>query len=304
MSTKKIGSVEVRTFPLPPDGFNPLEASSEELRRHGFPRHPDPVKEPHAAAKWATAFQLYPNFTHITPEFKERPARHGPNHRTEKGTEGNVNATSSNWSGSVLFIGNGDHFTTVVGQWTVPHVLSPNPGDGVTYYSSQWLGLDGDGSDDVMQAGTESDSDGTYYAWWEWFPNFSVEISNFAVSPGDVITLSLCATDPSTASVSIGNLTSMVYTSFSFTAPPGVTLVGNCAEAVVERPGVGGGLAELPRYGEVYFDETTAYSATSVPFDIATGTPISMVADDGMTVISQPIFDYDSDMISCQYTGS
>ena len=103
--------------------------------------------------------------------------------------------------------------------------------------------------------------------------------------------------------MSIGNLTSKQYTNFAFSAPAGTTLVGNCAEAVVERPGVGGGLAELPRYGEVFFDDTNAYSANGLTCPIGLGTAISMVADDGVTVISAPTFEADTDAFKVSYTG-
>lgn len=302
MPKQTIGSVEINTFPLPPEGFDPLAATAEELQQYGFPRRPDHQEMPHAAAKWVTAFRRYPQLKHITPEFKALEHRHDLNKRTEKGTEGLVNATSFNWSGSVLFIGGGDSFTWIYGSWTVPHVYQ-SPVTGGTEYSSAWLGLDGDGSGDVMQAGTETDSDGTCYAWFEWFPNFSIGISNFPVTPGDVVSLLLCATSSTTAWMSIGNLTSMYYTNFSFSAPAGTALVGNCAEAVVERPGVNGQLAELPRYGEVFFDDTTAYSANGVAYPIGVGTPMSMVADDGVTVISAPTFEGDSDAIKVSYTG-
>jgi hypothetical protein len=202
----------------------------------------------------------------------------------------------------VLFIGDGDTFTWMFGAWTVPHAY-PSPATSGTEYSSAWLGLDGDGSGDVMQAGTETDSDGTCYPWFEWYPNYSIGISNFPVVPGDVVSLLLCATSTTTCYVSFGNLTSKQYTSFSFSAPDGTTLVGNCAEAVVERPGVNGALAELPRYGEVFFDDTVAYSAKGGSFPIGLGTPISMVADDGTTVISAPTFEADTDSIKVSYTG-
>ena len=302
MPKQTIGSVETRTFPLPPDGFDALAASAEELQQYGFPRRPDHQQMPHEATKWVTAFRRYPQLKHITPEFRPLEHRHDLNKRTEKGTEGQVNATSSNWSGSVLFIGAGDSFSWISGSWTVPHVY-PAPGANGTEYSSAWLGLDGDGSGDVMQAGTETDSDGTCYAWFEWFPNFSIGISNFPVVPGDVVSLVLCATSSTTEWMSIGNLTAEYYTNFSFSAPAGTSLVGNCAEAIVERPGVNGQLAELPRYGEVFFDDTTANSANGISYPIGVGTPISMVADDGVTVISAPTFEGDTDSIKVSYTG-
>jgi hypothetical protein len=186
---------------------------------------------------------------------------------------------------------------------TVPHAY-PAPGFAGTEYSSAWLGIDGDGSSDVMQAGTETDSDGTCYAWFEWFPNFSIAISNFPVSPGDVISLVLCATNPTTAWMSIGNLTSKTYTNFAFSAPARTMLVGNCAEAIVERPTVNNVLAQLPRYGEVFFDDTNAYSANGLTCPIGLGTSISMVADDGVTVISAPTFEADTDAFKVAYAGA
>jgi hypothetical protein len=302
MPKHTIGKVEIHTFPLPPKGFEPLAASPQELERYGFPRRPDAEQMPHAAAKWVKAFRRYREFEHITPEFEALEQRHAPNQRTEKGTEGIINAASYNWSGSVLFIGGGDHFTWISGAWVVPHAYA-TPGSGSTEYSSAWLGIDGDGSSDVMQAGTETDSDGTCYAWFEWYPNYSIGIASFPVSPGDVISLVLCSTSTTTAWMSIGNLTSKKYTNFSFTAPSGTTLVGNCAEAVVERPTVGGVLAELPRYGEVFFDDTTAYTAKGLTCAIGLGTAISMVADDGTTVISAPTFEADTDAFKVAYTG-
>ncbi len=302
MPKQTIGSVEINTFQLPPEGFDPLAATAAELQKYGFPKRPDPQQMPQEAAKWVTAFRRYPQLKHITPEFRPLEYRHDLNKRTEKGTEGQVNATSENWSGSVLFIGAGDSFTWISGSWTVPHVYQSPAATG-TEYSSAWLGLDGDGSGDVLQAGTETDSDGTCYAWFEWFPNGSIGVSNFPVTPGDVVSLVLCATNSTTASISIGNLTAEYYTNFSFSAPTGTSLVGNCAEAVVERPEINGQLAELPRYGEVFFDNTTATSANGVAYPIAAGTAMSMVADDGVTVISTPTFEGNPNGVKVSYTG-
>ena len=253
---------------------------------------------PQAAAKWVNAFSRYSKFKHITPKFKLLPHHHGLNRRTQKGTVGDVNATSENWSGSVLFIGSGDSFKWISGSWTVPHAY---PTTKSTTIASVWLGIDGDGSPDVMQAGTDTLADGTIWPWFEWFPAYPVGIDNFPVSPGDVIYLLLCATSSTTAWMSIGNLTSMQYTNLSFSAPDGTTLVGNCAEAVVERPGIPS--VVLPRYGEVFFDDTTAWTANGLGFDIGLGTAMFMLADDGVTTISTPTFEGDTDSFKVAYTG-
>jgi hypothetical protein len=50
MPKQTIGSVEIHTFPLPPEGFDPLAATAEELQHYGFPSRPDHQQMPHAAA--------------------------------------------------------------------------------------------------------------------------------------------------------------------------------------------------------------------------------------------------------------
>lgn len=302
MPNQSSGSIQIHTFPLPPKGFDPLKASAQDLQRYGFPRRPDAVTEDHAASKWVEAFRKYPGFTHITPEFKDLPHHHKPNRRTEPETKGNVNATSSNWSGYVLFIGGGDHFTWVTGKWTVPRAYSPQPGNGQTYWGSAWLGIDGDGSGDVMQAGTDFNSNGSCGAWFEWYPDFAYSISNFPVNPGDDISLVLCATSSTTAWLSIGNMSAKIYTNFSFTAPAGTTLSGNCAEAIVEAFDIGGVQVKLARFGEVFFDDFTAYTANGNHFDIDSGTEIDMV-DAAGNVISKADLEGSGDMMSCTYTG-
>jgi hypothetical protein len=310
MPEHTIGKCKVRTFERPPKGFDPFTATAAQLLHHGLPRRPDPTKEPQASLQWVRAMGKYRNFNvkHVVPEFEQQPARiHGPNKRVKEANQGLVNDSSYNWSGSVLFIDPAkDPFAWIVGQWTVPNAYSPNPGDGKTYYSSAWIGIDGDGSPDVLQAGTATEVTGVgpavCYPWWEWFPDYSVVITNFPVAAGDMVSLMICSTGPTSASFSFGNLTSLQYTSFAITAPPGTTLVGNCAEAVLERPGVGGVLAELPRYGDNFFDTTTAYTQSTVAYDIGTGTGISMLADDGTTIISSPET-VDSDAIRMHYTG-
>src|ERR1700722_16097743 len=46
----------IRTFELPPDGFDPLQADPAALRRTGLPRRPDPEREPQLARAYQRAF--------------------------------------------------------------------------------------------------------------------------------------------------------------------------------------------------------------------------------------------------------
>jgi len=312
MPQRVIGKYKVHTFAPPPRGFDPFSATARELQRHGLPRRPDPATEAEASLTWVRAMRTLRDrqFTYVVPELEEQPDRfHGPIKRVTDASRGLVNGTSHGWSGTVAFVDpKVDPFAWVYAEWTVPNAYSPNPGDGHTYYSSAWIGIDGDNSPDVLQAGTSTEVTGAAaaisYAWMEWYPAPSAKIANFPFAPGDAARLLICATGPSTASCYFTNLTSLAYSSFTLTAPAGTTLVGNCAEAVVERPGLGfwGVLAQLPRFGEAFFDAASARTKSGAIVNLGTGTTVSMVADDGVTVISTPEI-VDADAIRLYYTG-
>ena len=48
--------MKVTTFPAPPKEFNPVTGSDKELAQYGYPRRPDPVKEPVLRKLWDQHF--------------------------------------------------------------------------------------------------------------------------------------------------------------------------------------------------------------------------------------------------------
>jgi len=95
---------------------------------------------------------------------------------------------STNWSGYAV---TGSSFTVAKGSWTVPAVnCSQTPNT----YAAFWVGIDGYNSDSVEQTGTLAECNGTsalYYAWYEFYPNPSYEITSVPVSPGNQISASV-----------------------------------------------------------------------------------------------------------------
>jgi Peptidase A4 family len=95
---------------------------------------------------------------------------------------------SENWSGYAV---TGSDFTKAGGSWTIAEVncsATPNT------YSAFWVGIDGYSSSTVEQTGTIAYCDGdraVYYAWYEFYPAGSVEISSVPVSPGNKISASV-----------------------------------------------------------------------------------------------------------------
>ena len=83
---------------------------------------------------------------------------------------------------------------------------------------------------------------------------------------------------------------------FLATAPPNTTLVGNCAEWIVERQNRTGAqdsaLSDLSQFGAVFFDNSFASSAKpeahGTVVEAGSGTPISMTGDGGAQLLAVP----------------
>jgi hypothetical protein len=100
----------------------------------------------------------------------------------------NDNVSSTNWGGYAV---SGAPFTDVKGSWVQPAATCTSRQH---QYASFWVGIDGYSSNSVEQLGTDSDCSGrnraSYYAWWEMYPQGSVQISTstYPVRPGDTLT--------------------------------------------------------------------------------------------------------------------
>lgn len=296
------GGLKIRTFE-PPRGLDPLTASLADLDRHGFPARPD---DAHHLARYRRVFrQLKGKLHYVAPTFRlNAEKRHGPRQRLpEAGTE-----TSGNWSGGVVYAPQGQSFRWIQGDWVVPDVDAPT--ENQWYYCANWIGIDGDGSNDVCQAGVECEVyrsgnsiSRNIYPWWEWYPAGEVQITNLAINPGDMVTMLICTTgaNATTASAYFSNRTTGASTSFSFNAPGGTKLVGNCAEWIVEAPTVGGSQSAIADYGEVFFSVCEAFLTNGSTVNGGTGNNINMSANN--KVVSDGILVAPT-VVQCEYAGS
>ncbi len=108
-----------------------------------------------------------------------------PEYHKPKITDGTASGNSINWAGYALDAPTGS-VTDVSGSWIVPEVKCSKKNT----YSAFWVGIDGDNSPTVEQIGTSSDCNGgsaRYYAWYEFYPAYPVNIKEVPVSPGDVV---------------------------------------------------------------------------------------------------------------------
>lgn len=141
---------------------------------------------------------------------------------------------SSNWAGYVveypyLTNVNSKVVYVVSGSWVVPEVKASNP----ISYSSIWVGIDGYNSHTVEQIGTAQISDGTYYAWYEMYPDPAYVIYNVPIEPGDSIYAEVRCQGKTSFTMTIMNLT----TGDSFTTTQeSTTAQCTSAEWIVEAP--------------------------------------------------------------------
>lgn len=164
------------------------------------------------------------------------------------------NSTSSNWSGYANTSGT---FSNVQGAWKQP---SATCSAGQTAYSSFWVGIDGDTTNTVEQTGTDADcSSGTptYYAWYEMYPKFPVNLSTstYPVAPGDSLSAKVSTDGQGHFTLTIKNATRGWTVTTNQTSKK--ARLGS-AEWIAEAPSGSGGVLPLAKFGTVNFTNCTA----------------------------------------------
>ena len=168
--------------------------------------------------------------------------RHGaPNHRITR-------STSTNWAG---YSATGGTFTSVSATWKQPAAACTS----ATAYSSFWVGLDGDGTNTVEQIGTDADCSGgkpVYYAWYEMYPKFPVNLS-LTINPGDTVSAKVTTGGNGSFTLTIRDTTT--GGSFTTTQKLRHAKLGS-AEVIAEAPS-SGGVLPLANFGTVGFSAAT-----------------------------------------------
>ena len=282
-------AVGVRFLPPPAGDFDPLSASAEELERTAYPPRPDIEKLPKAYERWKKAValrkpQIIGSFAPANDSATLTPTSivHGPARNLSAGVAKSpsnsiVFSNSSNWSGPAIFnIVNPLNVEAIQSEFVVPKARQAfGKCSGGWDYSSLWPGIDGFGSSDVLQAGVEADAycNGAtqaefYSAWIEWYPFNSTRVSLPQVGAGDLVFIQVWNTSPTQGWAYIANFSNLQAATYSLVAPSGTTLSGSSVEWIVERPGVGGGLANLTNYIVAPWSIAVAWDYTATPFTV------------------------------------
>jgi hypothetical protein len=274
---------------------DPLTLTNTDLVARHYPPRPDANTSPDNYAKWLQLVTSTP--TVITSHVVVDPDRaHGP-------AKTNSDGSSNNWSGYVITTPpSAPEYAWIYGQWTVPRAYAEG-GFFSSHHSTLWVGIDGWGSPDVVQDGTDQDTvtafwiqTSSYDAWTEWYPFSSQTVSNFPVNPGDLIHAWTWVRDSAGNWDPNGNVgwfylwnqTQNVYVESSTVAPSGIKLNGHAAEWVMERPTVNGSLASLARYASpAYISGAQAYDLNGQAHGYTSDTSWNVTMYNGSTPLSR-----------------
>jgi len=235
--------------------------SEEELLTRGYPVRPHHEDAPRAFEAWRRVVST--PAVEVDPILVPRPDTRGG--LAEAGV-----STSWNWSGFELrrspfartMRNTRPAYDWVTGTWHVPSVSSASVGD---RRSVLWIGLDGDGTQDLWQAGSQQDvvtigggaspydtptillSLTSYNLWTEFVPQqpATQAVTGLSIEPGDEILVQVWIGDagapPSLAGkfgvALLFNLTTGVSTRI-YTDRGDTRVGGSEAEWIMERPGV------------------------------------------------------------------
>lgn len=286
----------IRSIAAPPREFDPIAASDEDLEYYGFPPRPDALKSPKGYESWKSA--MLASKTRIAPKLEVTNIFHGPA-RGKNGVtapkEGSNTLDFYNWSGYLNYNGVGSYgnssYYFVYADYVVPVARQAfGACTGGWDWESSWVGIDGYGSPDVLQAGIEADAycngstTAAYYSpWFEWYPNGETRITNLAIAPGDDYFVEVWSTSSTAGHAYLLNRNANSAVSISFSAPSGTHLIGNVAEWVVERPTVGGAYATLTNYiaDPFWYSYAETFNGVVVEPGSASSTPMVMVDNSG-----------------------
>ncbi|XPS98718.1 hypothetical protein M3J09_007914 [Ascochyta lentis] len=201
-----------------------------------------------------------------------------------KFVEGLENSTahvkySSNWSGAVLEQPSSGYFKSATGRFTVP--TPKHVGSAGTESSSAWVGIDGDScASGLLQAGIDftvtSSGAVSYDAWYEWYPDYAYDFSNFAVSAGNVIQVDITATSTTKGTVKLTNVSTGKSVSQTLSAPSGSVLCRQNAEWIVEDFESNDSLVALSNFGTVVFSQASAALSTGGTDGLSSATIVDL----------------------------
>lgn len=241
----------IAPYPLPPETFDPADASDRELRRYGLPTPAEFRANPAAAAFRRAFLRRRPNAPPLRFLSASKAANVAPRLQILRFAAQAARPVqkSMNWSGGYVTPRDGRSFVSVMANWTVPEVSAPPGGTAPEYQSSTWIGLDGQrlyADSSLPQIGTrqrwltEPVPHAEYSSWFQlWARGLDLPIQELAlpVDPRDKISAIITVRDEATVRCNLKNVSKgIILQAFDASVPAGLRISGATAEWIMERP--------------------------------------------------------------------
>ena len=196
-----------------------------------------------------------------------------------------ANAHSTNWAGYAV---TGGTYTSVASNWVEPNVNCTSTG-----IVGFWIGLDGWGSHTVEQDGTGVDcSNGSpqQFAWWETYPENSIQVYDAPVRAGDRMSSSVASQGSGQYLMVLTDWTQNWTERNPVDAP---TARNTSAEIVAEAVTTGSSITALPDFGAISFTGSTI-NGGSLQSAAAQALDMTDLSDDliAATTASDPYGDF------------
>ncbi len=222
-------------FPVPPDGFNPLTATDEQLETYCFPRRPV-TRDAESMEAW---YELIGNYVSTpVPAISVSAIDHEQDDVVQSNDSRATSSRKSyNWAGYAV---TGSIYTQVQMNYVEPTIISAVS----NAKSCEWVGIGGY-SDRLVQAGTEQEGTRTHSAWYEYLNNNSEEtyhpmtyIDSLTINAGDSIHVYIAFQKANNRFeyYIANNTTGKSSSVYIDDVPADIYYDGTTAEWIVERP--------------------------------------------------------------------
>ncbi|KAK3292438.1 peptidase A4 family-domain-containing protein [Chaetomium fimeti] len=210
---------------------------------------------------------------------------------------------TQNWAGAVVTaVG----YRTVAATIRVPALrLPPGAKADTPHAVSAWVGIDGEHAcpNAMLQVGVDmymNHSEPAYWAWFQWYPNLSTYLTDFAISAGDSVTMNVSASSLSAATFSITNHNTG-KTGISTLADQAPLICGFSAEWIVEDFWDSDGVP-LVDFGSIEFVE----AMFSTDLGVTAGVEEAKLEGVKEGLAGDPVIEcgkLGGDALTCSYTG-
>ncbi|MDM4761754.1 G1 family glutamic endopeptidase [Galbitalea sp. SE-J8] len=266
-------------MPVPPKGFDPISANSDELATYGYPERPvtseqvDSEKDADAKLQsWERSVSVPRATPSVLCETKARAY------------------VSNNWAGYANKAGSSTAFIGAEGDFTLPARYASCTNSSL----ADWVGVGGfDGSTKLYQAGTAYLQNATTpVAWYEYLNStggISLTTTSLAVHAGDAIhAYVVMATSSGQTTFYVADNTTGQASSVVKTISAASYYDGSTVEWVDERLTYSGSLTPLATFTSVGWHDAWSEHSDASFHSIAAGTDHEIGMYNGSTKLAQP----------------